>query len=139
MKKIVPVIACLFSLVGVAYAADGQTSAQVFLAHVVDILFAVLTAAASWAAVKAAAWFRSKTGLEMEGLATQYAQKAIDFAKEKSHQASQEFGAKLKGPEKLEEAIAFFLKLAEDNNLPKKVQDKAVLYIESVLGATRKK
>ena len=67
-----------------------------------------------------------------------WADKGIGLAYEKSHQKVQDLGEKLKGPEKLEVALAFVNGMIKQYELPEMAEEKLKNYVEAKLGLKRK-
>jgi hypothetical protein len=128
---------------GVALAADAvaPSAATSFLEQFIQLVGAVLAAVLIVLARKAMVYFEQKTKIDIpantETMISDWAGKAVDYAKEKAHQYNQANPGKMRGPEKLEVALNFGLELAEQYKIADVAKDKLVKAIEAQLGSTR--
>lgn len=144
MKKYLALIVtflvlCLWTPLALAQGetADPSVASQL-LAHLLEITAAVVALLVAWVVKKISGWLNRKTGVETEALLSAWAEKGVNYATEQAHKYLKKTGDRMKGPEKLEQALQFGLMLAEENKLPQAAKDKLVSYIEAKLGADRK-
>lgn len=143
MNRLFFILCFLLLLPSLAFAQPeaveaGPSVAQQLLAHLLEIVAAVVTILVAWLTKKASSYFQRKTGVETEALLTAWADKGVNYATEQAHKYLQKTGHRMKGPEKLEQALQFGLMLAEENKLPNQAKEKLVSYIEAKLGEGRK-
>ena len=113
---------------------------QALTQHLVEIAAAVIAAVVVLLARKAMAYFEAKSKIDIpanfERMIEEWAEKGIDYAEEKAHQAVKKAEV-LDGNTKLNVAVEFVTKLAEEHGIKEIAKDKLVSYIEARLGARR--
>jgi hypothetical protein len=99
-------------------APPAQPATVSLLDEVVKFVAAVVAAALLLLIKRAATYFHEKTKIEIpaatEAMLEDWAQKAVNYAQEKSHQAIQANAGKLTGPAKLDHAVQFAMDLAKE-------------------------
>jgi len=150
MKKLIPALAALFTLVilaGIALAQGDATPEENrnALTHVAEmafqILIIILPIVAAWLTHKAISLFESKSKIDIplsiEKQIDEWIYKGIHYAAEKSYQKVKEKTAKLTGPEKLETASGFVFALVEAQGWTQWTIEKIKAKIDAVIGVHR--
>lgn len=142
MKRIVSALLLfLFLLVpAVALAQDPEPEIPAgveILQWVVMMAGIVALGLVGWAARKASAWVKVKTGIDTEVLLLSLGESAVSLAEEKAHRFAKEAGQKMSGNDKLDVALDFARDRAKEMALDKKAEQKLRSYIDVRLGATR--
>lgn len=141
MLRVIMPIATLLILRGAAFAqeAPAPAVASQLLEHLVEIIAAALGALLLLLVKKAITFVEAKTKIDIpaktEEMLYDWASRGVSYAEEKAHQVASK--TTIKGPEKLELALGFAMKLAEEHKLDQLAKEKLVKYIEAHLGTTR--
>jgi hypothetical protein len=152
LTKIITIAICALMLAVIwlyptmAAAQDAPVAdtnaAQEITFLIAKILFSALSILTTYLVGKAIGYFEKKTKIDIpastEDLMHKWADKAIGYADEKSHQAIKKYGKKLTGPEKLEIALKFVTGMAKQYDLAALADEKLTEYIEAKLGLNRK-
>jgi len=117
----------------------GPASELLFM--LLKIVFSVLGLVATYLTIKAIKYFEKKTNIDIpastEKTIFEWADRAIGFAHEKSHQVLKSTGKKLDGNEKLSLATGFVNDLVKKHKLNEIAEGKLKDYIEAKLGTKR--
>lgn len=137
----------LLLLCAVAFAQDEPpaeneeelNTAQQILTWVAAVAVAAFGTVATWLLTKGAKYLQAKTGVEFvsDAQIKEWAELAKGLAREKSHQAIQEHGKKLTGPQQYEIAVQFGLDRLREHGLDEKAKQKFDDYLHAVLGMER--
>lgn len=119
--------------------APGSASELMFM--LLKIVFSILAVLASYLTIKAIKYFEKKTKIDIpattEKALFDWADQAVGYAHEKSHQVLKKTGKKLDGNEKLGLATNFVLELVKKHKLDEMAETKVKDYIEAKLGTKR--
>lgn len=122
-----------------AEPAPGSASELLFM--LLKIVFSVLAVLASYLTIKAIKYFEKKTKIDIpattEKALFDWADQAVGFAHEKSHQVLKKTGKKLDGNEKMGLATNFVMELVKKHKLDEMAETKIKDYIEAKLGTKR--
>mgnify|MGYP003417569591 CR=1 FL=1 len=132
----------------VAYAQDAAPvpteqvgPASELLFSLLKIVFTILGLVATYLTVKAIAYFEKKTKIDIpaatEKTIDEWADRAVGFAHEKSHQVLKQTGKKLDGNEKLSLATGFVNDMVKKHKLAEITEAKLKDYVEAKLGTKR--
>lgn len=117
----------------------GPASELLFM--LLKIIFSVLGVVGTWLAIKGVKYFEKKTKIDIPAASEKalfdWADQAVGFAHEKSHQALKSTGRKLDGSEKLSLATGFVLDLVKKHNYDVIAETKLKDYVEAKLGTKR--